>query len=185
MMGKYRLTSSLMFSFIFLIFALLLLTCKRLQKEDYLLRFSSADESAFGYISTNGDTVIPVGMYTWCFTDTFRTMAIVAKSPAQIIAIDREQRELYEVFIYDNGPDYASDGLFRILKNGKIGYAATNGRVVIEPQFSCAFPFENGRAKVSLNCRDSLASEHRVWYSEQWFYIDRTGQPLAIENSSE
>ena len=68
------------------------------------------------------------------FTDTFRTYAIVAGKNFVFVAIDRQQKVLYNVFPFDNGPDYASDGLFRILKNNKIGYAdELTGKVIINP----------------------------------------------------
>jgi len=166
----------------FFLLILLFFQCRQNQKDDYLLRFGSDDKFGFGYISIDGDTIIPAGTYAWCYTDTFRTFAIVAENSGQLVAIDRQQNQLYEVFNYDNGPDYASDGLFRIFKNGKIGYAALDGRIVIEPQFSCAFPFNDGRAKVAYFCRDTLIGEHRTWQSTEWFYIDLSGQPLRADS---
>ena len=91
--------------------------------------------------------------------------------------IDRKQNILYKVFPFDNGPDYVSEGFFRILKDNKIGYAdAATGKVAIKPQFDCAFPFENGFAKVSTNCSTQSAGQHKVWTSNNWFYIDRKGK---------
>ena len=59
----------------------------------------------------------------------------------------------HKVFRFDNGPDYTSDGLFRILVENKIGYAdSATGKIVINPQFECAWPFEHGVAKVSVDC---------------------------------
>jgi hypothetical protein len=90
------------------------------------------------------------------------------------------------VFLYDNEPDDASDGLFRIIKNMKIGYAdATTGKVIIVPQFECAFPFENGRAKVSYNCTSKSYREHYAWISDNWFYIDKKGKKINRQNSKE
>jgi hypothetical protein len=84
---------------------------------------------------------------------------------------------LYEVFLYDNGPDYPSEGLIRIVKNGKIGYAnAKTYKIVITPQFDCAFPFENGKAKVSNKCQTVKEGEHSVWTSENWQYVDKKGK---------
>ena len=84
---------------------------------------------------------------------------------------------LYEVFPYDNGPDYPSEGLIRVVKNGKIGYAdAKKYTLVIAPQFDCAFPFENGKAKVSNNCKTIKEGEHSVWTSDAWQYVDKKGK---------
>ena len=81
------------------------------------------------------------------------------------------------MFPFDNGPDYAADGLFRIMTNNKIGYAdEATGKVIIKPQFDCAFPFENGVAKVGLNCTTHSDGEHSYWTSDNWFYIDKKGK---------
>jgi hypothetical protein len=92
------------------------------------------------------------------------------------VIMDSKKKTLYEVFNYDNGPDYPSEGLFRIVKNGKIGYAdATTYAIVIEPRFDCAFPFENGKAKVSNQCQTVKDGEKSIWTSELWQYIDKSG----------
>lgn len=84
---------------------------------------------------------------------------------------------LYDVFIYDNGPDYAADGLIRVVKNGKIGYAnAKTYAIVITPQFDCAFPFENGKAKVSNKCKTVKEGEHSSWESDAWQFVDKKGK---------
>ncbi|MFM9952074.1 MAG: WG repeat-containing protein [Saprospiraceae bacterium] len=93
------------------------------------------------------------------------------------VILDSQKKPVYEVFIYDNGPDYEADGLIRIIKNGKIGYAdAKTFVIVIEPQFDCAFPFENGKAKVSNQCKTVKDGEYSVWESEAWQYVDKQGK---------
>ncbi len=88
-----------------------------------------------------------------------------------------QKKTLYDVFIYDNGPDYAAEGLIRVVKNGKIGYVnAKTYRLVISPQFDCAFPFENGKGKVSNNCKTIKEGEYSVWESDAWQYVDKTGK---------
>lgn len=92
------------------------------------------------------------------------------------VIMDSQQTALYEVFLYDNGPDYASEGLIRVVKNGKIGYAdAETFVIVIEPQFDCAFPFENGKARVSNKCQTVKDGEHSVWESDAWQYVNKQG----------
>jgi predicted alpha/beta superfamily hydrolase len=93
------------------------------------------------------------------------------------VIMDSKKMILYEVFIYDNGPDYASEGLIRVVKNGKIGYAdAKTYAIVIAPQFDCAFPFENGKAKVSTKCKTVKEDEHSIWISDGWQYVDKNGK---------
>jgi hypothetical protein len=155
----------------------LVFTCNR--KDDYLLKIYEGpyDEvgAPSGYVDQRGDTVIPIGKYYYCYTDTFRNYAIVLRQEGGCMAIDRNGKELYEVYWYDNGPDYISDGLFRIKKNGKIGYADEEGAIVIRPQFECADPFEDGKARVTLDCELVAGGEHTIAKSDTWFYIDKTG----------
>jgi WG containing repeat len=156
------------------------------KNKDYLLLFADTTKDEYGYKNQNGDTVIQFGKYNLCFTDTFRTYAIVLKQNLGFVAIDRRQKVLYTVFPFDNGPDYISNGLFRILKGNKLGYAdATTGKVIIKPQFNCAFPFEDGLAKVSNDCVTKADGEHKVWTSSNWFYIDKTGKKADKQSSKE
>ena len=147
--------------------------------EDYLLSFSDTINDTYGYKDQKGDTIIPLGKYTMCFTDTLRTYAFVLKAQSGFVAIDRNENFLYKVFPFDNGPDYASDGTFRIVENNKIGFAdSASGKIIIQPQFDCAFPFENGRAKVSTDCKSESDDEHAAWLSDHWYYIDKTGKKV-------
>ncbi|RXQ88493.1 WG repeat-containing protein [Ancylomarina salipaludis] len=133
-----------------------------------------------GYVNIAGDTIIPIGKYHYCYTDTLRNYAIVLRKQGGLIAIDKNDQELFEIFWFDNGPDPISEGLFRIKKNGKIGYANKYGEIIIVPQFDCAFPFKNGKAKVSNDCRIIPEDEHKRWESENWFYIDQTGKKMNL-----
>jgi len=140
-----------------------------------ILVFDSAT-GTYGYRNEAGKIVIPLGKYSVCYTDTFRNYAIVLKSGKGFVGIDRQDRVLYSVFIFDNGPDESSDGLFRIRAAGKIGYADTaTGEIVIRPQFACAWPFEKGIAKVALECQTRSDGEHSTWISDHWFFINKDG----------
>ena len=144
-----------------------------------LVSFADTLNDGYGYKNLHGDIVIPAGKYSFCFTDTFRTYAIVALPHKRFVAIDKKENILYTVFPFDNGPDYVEDGLFRIVKDGKIGYAeAATGKIVIQPQFACAWPFKKGKAKVSMECETKSFGEHSTWLSDKWFYIDKRGQKV-------
>lgn len=142
----------------------------------YLLHVES-DEGDHGYVSPRGDTVIAMGKYSYCFTDTFRTYAIVTGKKG-FIGIDQQEQKLFDVFLYDNGPDYVQEGLFRIIDQGKIGFANTQGKIVIAPQYPCAYPFKDGKAKVAMNCQSKMDGEHRFWESTEWFFIDKEGEKV-------
>jgi hypothetical protein len=147
--------------------------------KDYLVRLADSIKDEYGYRNLSGDTIIPLGKYGICFTDTFKTYAIVVKPHTGFVAIDRQENILYQVFPFDNGPDIASDGLFRIIENSKIGFAnSITGKVVINPQFDCAWPFIHGVAKVSTECTDRSDGEHKTWLSNNWYYIDKSGKKV-------
>ena len=61
---------------------------------------------------------------------------------------DRRGRFLYYVQWFDNGPDYYSEGLRRINKNGKIGFANAEGDIVIEPKYDWTHPFNYGYTRL-------------------------------------
>jgi len=167
------------FNLLFII-TFLIINCSP-DQHNYLIKIYERNSDGAGvpsgYVNAKGDTVVPIGKYFYCYTDTITNIGfVIEKEAGRIIAIDRNANELFEVFKFDNGPDYIRDGLFRIIKNGKIGYANENGDVVIEPQFECAFPFKNGIAKVSYNCSVKKEDEHSTWESDNWLYINTRGE---------
>lgn len=130
-----------------------------------------------GYVNQQGDSVIPIGKYQYCFFDTVTTYAIVGDRSG-FYAIDQKENRLYEVYWFDNGPDKVKDELFRIERNGKIGYANTQGEIVIKAQFSCASQFEKGKAKVTFECELQKVGEHTEMKSDNWFYINKKGMRI-------
>lgn len=152
---------------------------------NYLLRFQTLQEE-YGYRNYWGDTVIPAGKYDWCFTDTFRTFAIVHKLGQGLVGIDREENVLYQVHNFDNGPDYPSEGLFRIMDKGKYGFAdEKTGKVIIIPQFEAAFPFKNRVAKVGDSCILKSDGEHRYWECKNWFLINSIGVKVGVPSDKD
>ena len=146
------------------------------RNEGVLILVSDSAAGTYGYRNEAGKIIIPMGRYPVCFTDTFRNYGIVLKRGMGFVGIDRQDRVLYSVFIFDNGPDDPSDGLFRIRASGKIGYAdSATGKIVIRPRFVCAWPFENGVAKVALECETRSDGKHSTWISDHWFFINKDG----------
>jgi len=144
---------------------------------EYLLHV--AGENGSKYVDKNGKTVIPEGKYVMCFTDTFSTFAIVLHPEQGFIAIDRQEKTLYNVFQYDNGPDYPAEGLFRIEKDKKMGYAdAKTGQILIAPQYAAAFPFQDGKAEVTMSCKVIQDGENTMWDSDEWFTINTKGEKV-------
>lgn len=90
---------------------------------------------------------------------------------------------LYDVYWFDNGPDYPQDGLFRFKRNGLIGYVdESTYEVVIPARYQAAQPFQDGRAKVSYKADvKQLDDEHSGWINTDYFNINRQGD--AIEST--
>lgn len=136
--------------------------------------------TACGYTNKAGDTVIQAGEFYMCFSTIFPTFAYVLdkRFGDEMVAVNRNKELIFEAYIFDNGPDYINEGLFRIKRNGKIGYADPTGKVIIPAIYSCADPFENGKARVALDCETISDGEHSTSESEHWFYIDKTGKKI-------
>lgn len=148
---------------------------------EMLIKVSLGEGDSFCYVNAAGDTIVAPGRYTFAFSDTITTFGFVMEATEgeqKPMAINTRGEELFEMYWYDNGPDYPADGLFRILKNEKIGYADMAGNIVIEPQFACANPFSEGKAQVTFDCELVPDGEYQRMESDSWFYIDKTGKKL-------
>lgn len=147
------------------------------QNENYWLR--KCDTNGCGYIDKTGRIRIDIGKYYPCFTDTLYSYAIVHKTGHGFVAIDREEKELFQVYSVDNGPDYISEGLFRIVENGKIGFANINGEIVIYPRFDIIFPFSHGLASFCEECisvPDEQIPEYTKPEGGLWGFINKNGE---------
>lgn len=144
---------------------------------DFLVKVENEDYEV-GFINENGKTIIPFGKYQTSFSDTITTLGFVMDKNGKCIGIDKNDNKLFQVYWFDNGPDYVEDGLFRIVENDKIGYANMNGEIIIQPQFKCANPFENGQAKVAMNCTLEKDGEYTFAKSENWYFIDKEGNTV-------
>lgn len=114
-------------------------------------------------------------------TDTAWWMAI----PVMFKITDFETRRStrYGAYQFDNGPDYPSEGLYRIVDdNGLIGYADEQGNTVITPRFKFGFPFKDGHAKVTdsghLEEVAGSGGEYHQWHSSDWYFIDPSGRKI-------
>jgi hypothetical protein len=131
------------------------------------------------YVNVSGDTIVPFGKYMACFDDTLKYFAAVYSKEQGMIAINAFDEKLFSIFPYDNGPDYLSEGMLRIIEKDKIGYANKYGNVVIKPMYPCAYPFENGKAQVTINCTKTKNGDYTFWESTEWIYIDKKGNVIS------
>lgn len=146
------------------------------EKKPCLYCIYNQDEQV-SLVNEKGETIAPYGKFDFCFFDSTYTFGTVYDPVKKgFFAYDVSGKELFQVMQFDNGPDYVEDGLFRIVKDSLIGYADENGEIVIEPQFQCAYPFEDGKAQVSKNCKKSIEFEMEKWESNEWYFIDKKGK---------
>lgn len=163
----------------FFVLCFALICCTNAQYK-VLERISISDELtpySSGYVDSEGDTIIPIGKYIYCFTEDFDKIAIVLpRNSKNYIAIDRKENVLFEVLPIDNGPDYVQEGLLRIRKNNKIGYADMDGKIVIQPIYDFALPFKNGSAAVVIGGRNVQSGEYQKIEGGKWGLINKKGE---------
>lgn len=147
----------------------------------YLISRTEPEEQ-FAYVNSHGDTIIPFGKYSMCYTDTFYNFAIVLKDDDGFVGINRKEEVLFKVYPFDNGPDYISNGTMRIIKDELIGYADTNGEILISPKYNAALPFSEGLAGVCIGCKKVQDGEHFRWSEGKWGFINKKGE-MVIEPS--
>jgi hypothetical protein len=85
------------------------------------------------------------------------------------------------VAVMDNGADTFHDGLVRIVRDKKYGFANRSGQIVIPPVYDGATNFQNGNARVCKGCQDKCAEptcEHHVFSGGDWFLINVKGAIL-------
>lgn len=147
---------------------------------DWILKYDSIDHC--GYVDKHDNMMIPFGKYRMCYTDTFKTYAIVLMDEQGFIGIDKDENKLFTVFPYDNGPDYISDGTFRIIDNSKMGFADTTGKIVIQPVYRFTYPFDKGLALVNMHGHREKTDpadpncEYYMWTGGKWGVIDKSGK---------
>ncbi|MGK7392383.1 MAG: WG repeat-containing protein [Candidatus Cyclobacteriaceae bacterium M2_1C_046] len=140
--------------------------------------------SRVAYVNNSGDTIIPFNKYAYYGTDTLKSFANVILHPndstwGRIVAIDRNQNLLFDVVIFDNGPDPFNEGLTRVIRNGKMGYANRYGQVIIPCIYDYAKWFKNETAEVTFDAVEYLDEDgHRRVESNDWFEIDKQGNRL-------
>jgi hypothetical protein len=138
------------------------------------------------YIDNSGDTVIPLGKYLYYGTDTLIYYADVfvganRTSVGRKVGITRDQKILFDLVMYDNGPDVFLDGLVRVLRNGTMGYANKYGQVVIPCVYDYGGQFNNGLTRFTFKATRYLDGDHTMIKSDEWFVIDKKGQKVVTE----
>ena len=86
--------------------------------------------------------------------------------------IDARGATLLRPYVFDNGPDYPSEGLARYVDGSKVGYADAACVVLIAATYDFGAPFEDGLAAVCNGCRAVADGEHSRTEGGSWGFID-------------
>lgn len=157
------------------------------KKTDTLYAVTDQEFLQFGirvaYINGQNDTIIPFGQYAYFGTDTLTHFAQVIEYPndsiyGKPIGISHQQKVLFDLVLFDNGPEEFHEGLLRVKRNNLMGFANAFGEIVIPCQYDYAYNFENGKAKVTYNARFEKDLDHTKVESDEWFWIDANGNKL-------
>ncbi len=130
----------------------------------YLISYvdTTSGQELIGYKSKNGEIIIKAE-FSHTYTDTLYTMAIVLKN-YKWVGIDRTGKIILIPYIFDNGPDYVEEGLFRFVENSKIGFANMAGQKIILPQYDFATPFEDGLSEYTLGGHREYEKGGEHWH---------------------
>ena len=140
---------------------------------------------SWGFKDTNGQIIIPA-QYSSVFEDTFSNdITFVFKKPTSsqdntngIIAIDKQNQFVLKPFIFDNGPDYLQEGLFRFVENDKMGFADVNGKKVIAAKYTFVNSFQEGFAAFCEGCQKENMGEHWRMVGGKWGFMDKNGKEI-------
>lgn len=137
------------------------------------------DGDFWGYKNKAGKIVIPP---KYAMAQGFNKHGIASVVyQRKWIYINTKGEKVAEAFNYDNGPDYLSDGLSRIInEEGKIGFMDEKGKTIIPPQFDFAEPFEKGKSRVCRGCKiDFKKDEHGEIVGGDWGVINKKGKLIV------
>lgn len=84
--------------------------------------------------------------------------------------------KLFQAFIYDNGPDYLSEGFMRFRQNAKVGFLDKCLKETIKATFDFATPFKNGISFVCQSCQVVSEEENSRLIKGLWGAIDYSGK---------
>lgn len=83
------------------------------------------------------------------------------------------------VAAFDNWADRFHDGLVRVTRDNRFGYANRAGTLVIPAVYDGAFNFEKGTAVVCQGCKAHCDGEHCGFEGGRWMRIDTRGRVVG------
>ncbi|MHB8487198.1 MAG: WG repeat-containing protein [Candidatus Acidiferrales bacterium] len=110
-------------------------------------------------------------------------LAVVESEKEGWMYVNRRGRVIITgVPVMDNWADSFHDGLVRIVRNGKYGFANRRGQIAIAPIYDGAMNFEKGRTAVCKGCKSKCVDpgcEYHVFAGGEWFRINTKGTVLT------
>ncbi|MEO8254351.1 MAG: WG repeat-containing protein, partial [Flavobacterium sp.] len=127
--------------------------------------------------------------------DSYKGFAVFGiKGENDWFAIDSNEKKLFKVYNTSFGepsPDKLIENKIRIVDdNGKIGFADSNGKIIIKPQFEIVTSFHKGKAIIGETCTKIPWNQHATEVDCHHYtieckkqgYIDQNGTILEIGN---
>lgn len=135
-----------------------------------------------GELSEGGIALAPEHLAALWFDDD----GLGAVYAAQRVFLVAPSGRSVETLVYDNGPDFPSEGLVRAVSGGKVGFVDSSLEFRIPARWDFAFPFSGGYAVVCNGCVSIPVDEHRAMEGGRWGVIDRTGRVVVpVEHTKE
>lgn len=147
-------------------------------KTNYLVAFSDSTSGTelWGFKTPSGRIAINPKYEFVLGTDTLYNIAFVTLNYRWVV-INRRDSIILIPYIFDNGPDYFEDGLFRFVENGKIGFANAIGQKIISAHLDFARPFSEGLSAFSVGGKsEKWDEEHSSWKGGLWGFINKKGK---------
>lgn len=168
--------------------AIVLIPILSFSQEKQVLKYFKSKDSLVGVKDQDGRIVVPAQFQVFSFVkdgDPVEGETIFfdgtkdrdEEKNAWGYVYDRKGNFLYRPFAYDNGADYFSEGVRRFVRNGKVGFADRNGKVIIEAGHDFVSPFHYGYAAYCDGCDwEKTGDEHKAIVGGTWGVMDFKGQ---------
>ncbi|MDR6131175.1 MULTISPECIES: WG repeat-containing protein [Chryseobacterium] len=160
------------------------------QKKESLMYFKTKD-SLVGVKNSAGEVIVPAQFKIFSYLKNGQPVKEetiyfdgpkkdeVPEKNAWGYVYDRKGNFLYRPFFYDNGADYFSEGVRRFVKNGKVGFADRNGKIVIQPEHDFVSPFRYGYAAYCDGCDwEKTEEEHKAIVGGTWGVMNFKGETV-------
>lgn len=90
--------------------------------------------------------------------------------------IDKKGNVWLRPFIYDNGPDYFSEGVARYVENEKMGLFTEKGEKLTKASYTFIRPMKEGRAAFCEGCETVRELEVSRIEGGKWGFLDEDGK---------